>query len=152
MAIVRWQQPTQNLLTLKEEFDRLFNDGFGSMFFRNLLDWPGAMRGFPIDVYQTEKEYVVKASLPGVKSEDVDISVLGDTLTIKAEMKDNTNVKEDSYLLRESRVASLSRSLTLPSDIQADKIEASLENGILTLTLLKSESAVPKIIKIKTGN
>jgi HSP20 family protein len=92
---------------------------------------------------------VVKASLPGVKPEEVDISITKDTLTIKGEHKEEQEVKQDDYFRKERYYGAFSRSLILPVQVQSDKAEATFENGILTLTLPKSEEVKPKQIKIK---
>jgi HSP20 family protein len=88
------------------------------------------LRGFeeiaplPIDIYHTPNEVVVKASLPGVKPEDVDITISGDTLTIKGETKTEEEVKREDYLYQERRYGSFSRTIALPSSLQTDKAEA----------------------------
>jgi len=91
----------------------------------------------------------VKAVLPGAKPEDVDISITGDTLTIKAEHKEEQEVKEEDYFYKECRYGTCSRSVTIPVQVKADKAEAVFENGILTLTLPKAEEVKPKQIKVK---
>ncbi|MGI5837376.1 MAG: Hsp20/alpha crystallin family protein [Chloroflexota bacterium] len=150
MAIVRWS-PARELLSLQNQMDRLWEDAFGSSWMRRPLTWNGTVDGFPMDVYQTDKEYVVKASLPGVKPEDIDVNIVGETLNIKAEIKEEKDVKEENWLLKESRVSSFARSITLPSEVQADKVEATMENGILKLKLPKAEAVVPKTIKVKSA-
>jgi HSP20 family protein len=102
----------------------------------------------PLDIYETDQDVVVKASMPGVKAEDVDISVVGDTLTVKGEAKSESEVEDGCYYCRERRQASYQRTVTLPSVTVPDKAEAKLENGILTLTLPKAEAVKPKSIKV----
>lgn len=148
MAIVRWS-PARELLTLQNQMDRLWEDAFGNSWARRPVTWDGAAVGFPMDVYQTDKEYVVKAFLPGVRPEDIDVNIVGGALNIKAEAKDEKEVKEENWLLRESRLTSFARSVTLPSEVQADKVEATMENGVLKLKLPKAEALVPKAIKVK---
>lgn len=150
MAIVRWS-PARELLTLRDQMDRLMEDFWGSPWGRRPVSWEGAVAGFPVDVYQTDKEYVVKAILPGVKPENLDVSIVGETLTIKATTQEEKDVKEEDWLLRESRYNAFSRSITLPSEVQADKVDATLENGILTLKIPKAEAILPKTIKVKAG-
>ena len=148
MAIVRWN-PARELLTMREQMDRLMDEAFGGVWGRRPVAWDGAVE-MPLDVYQTDKEYVVKATLPGVRAEDLDISIVGETLTIKATAQQEKDVKEEDWLLKESRYSSFSRTITLPSEVQADKVEATLENGVLTLRLPKAEALLPKTIKVKT--
>ena len=148
MAIVRWS-PARELLSMRDQMDRLMDDAFSNVWSRNGVSWDGAV-AMPIDVYQTDKEYVVKASLPGVKAEDLDISIVGETLTLKATVQQEKEVKEEEWLLKESRYNSFARTVTLPSEVQADKVDATLENGVLTLKLPKAEALVPKTIKVKS--
>ena len=91
---------------------------------------------------------MVTASLPGIKPEDVQTTVLGDTVTIKAESKANAEQKGQNWLVRERRTGSFQRSVTLGTPINADKASAQFEHGVLTLTLPKSEQARPKQIKL----
>ena len=98
---------------------------------------------------RSEGDIVVKATLPGLDPKDLDIQVTGDTLTIRGEVK-SEEVKEGvKYHLREHRFQSFSRSLTLPSTVMADKANAEMKNGILTLTLPKVEEVKPKVISVK---
>jgi HSP20 family protein len=103
----------------------------------------------PIDMYQTPNEVVIKAALPGIKPEDVDIGISGDTLTIKGEAKVEEEIEEEDYLCQEHRYGSFSRSVTLPSSLSTDKAEADFENGMLTLTIPKAEEVKPRMIKVK---
>ncbi|MFW6126269.1 MAG: Hsp20/alpha crystallin family protein, partial [Chloroflexota bacterium] len=102
-----------------------------------------------LDVYQRPDQLVVKASLPGVKPEDVDITVTGDTLTIQGETKADEEVKREDYIYQEHRYGSFSRSLALPPNLRTDKADASFEDGILTVTIPRAEEAKPKAIKVK---
>ncbi len=147
MAIRRWE-PFSELMSLREAMDRLFEESFvRPTRLAPVLDYT---RMVPIDVYQTENEVVVKASLPGVKPEDVDISILGDMLTIKGETKSEQEVKEENYQRRELRYGAFTREISLPAIVQADKAEATFENGMLTLHIPKAEEAKPKQIKVRT--
>ena len=143
-SLMRWE-PFETR-SLRERMDRLFDD-----FFRGprLIPWESAELAFPLDVYETEDSLVVKASLPGVKPEEVDISIAGDVLTIKGESRREEEVKEENYHRRELRCGSFCRSVALPSQVEHGKAEASFEHGILTVTLPKSEEVKPKAIKIK---
>ena len=102
-----------------------------------------------IDMYETDDSVVVKTAIPGVKSEEIDVSITGDTLTVKAETRDEEEVKRENYLRRERRYGSSCRSVTLPGGLETDKAEADYTNGILTLTFPKAEEVKPKSIKIK---
>jgi HSP20 family protein len=92
---------------------------------------------------------VVKAAVPGVKPEEVDVSIIGDILTIKGEHKEEKEVKEDNYFRKERRYGTFSRSVQIPVPVKTDKAEAVFDNGVLTLTLPKAEAVKPKQIKVK---
>ena len=106
-------------------------------------------RGLLLDVIDKEDEFVVKAVMPGVKAEDIDIKTVGNTLTIKGEFKAEEHVEEKNYVQRELRYGSFSRAVALPGDVEADKAEAVFEDGVLTLTLPKSQEAKAKTIKVE---
>jgi HSP20 family protein len=102
-----------------------------------------------IDVYQTPNEIVVKSTIAGVKPEDIDISINNDMLTIRGRREMRETIKDSDYLYRECYWGSFSRSIILPVEIEPEKIEAVLENGVLTVTLPKARSAKPISIKVK---
>ncbi len=102
-----------------------------------------------IDVYQTPKDLVVKSTIAGVKPDDIDISINNDMLTIRGKREMQDNIKEENYLYRECYWGSFSRSIILPLEIEPDKIEAFLENGILTIVLPKAKSAKEISIKVR---
>ena len=102
----------------------------------------------PLDITEAENDFVVTASMPGIKPEDVQTSVLGDTFTIRGENKADVEQKGHNWLVRERRAGSFQRSVNLGTPINADKASAQFENGVLTLTLPKSEQARPKQINI----
>jgi HSP20 family protein len=103
---------------------------------------------FPVDVQEEKDAYVLTAYLPGLKSEDLNINVIDDTVTIEAEAKTEKTTEEPNYLLKEWHSGKFSRSLTLPAELDAAKAEASLKDGVLTLRLAKAEVALPKAIKV----
>ena len=97
---------------------------------------------------ETENDYVIHASLPGIKPDDVQITVHGDTLTIRGELKDEEEKKGEHWHIRERRSGVFQRSLSLGAPVSSDKAEATFEHGVLTLTLPKAEEAKPRQIKI----
>ena len=145
--LIRWE-PAREMMTLREAMDRLLDDaftrplGFGNGH-ENAWSVPA------VDMYQTDNEVVVKAALPGMKADDVQLNVTGEVLTIKGEIKQKDELKEKAYHLREQRWGSFERSVILPTEVVADKAKADFENGILTITLPKAEEAKPKSISIK---
>ncbi len=110
------------------------------------------MWGLAVDVVENKDDFIVKASVPGINPDDLDISYADDTLTIKGEIKSDNEVKENQYHLRERRYGSFTRSISLPTKIKGDAIEASYQNGVITLRLPKAEEVKPKRIAIKVGD
>jgi HSP20 family protein len=144
--LVRWE-PFREMMSLRQAMDRLFEDSF--VRFPHLSG--DGVREFPIDVYQTKKDLVVKAALPGVKPEEVDITITDDAVTIKGEHAEEQETKEDDYLYRERYYGAFSRSVAIPVKVKGEKAEATFEEGVLTLTLPKAEEIKPRQIKIKAG-
>jgi len=144
MVLQRWE-PFREMLSLRNAMDRLFEDSF----VRPSRLWPELGGELAVDMYQTANDVVVKAALPGLKPEEVDISITGDTLTIKGEHKEEKEVKDEDYFYKERRYGGFSRSVAIPVQVKSDKAEATFENGVLTLTLPKAEEVKPKQIKVK---
>jgi HSP20 family protein len=132
---------------LRETMDRLFDRGFSRPW--RLVTWENGEGAFPVDLSETEEEVIVKASLPGVKNEDLQISVTGDTLTIKGETQSDQEDKGHSFYRRERRFGTFQRSFALPAKVDADQADASFENGVLTLHLPKIPEVRPKTIEVK---
>jgi HSP20 family protein len=105
----------------------------------------------PLDISEDDKALVVRASVPGLKPEEIDVQVHNGILTIKAERSEENEEKTERYLRRERRVGSFTRSVALPSLVDDDSTQASLESGVLTLRIAKSQAAMPKKIKIGGG-
>jgi HSP20 family protein len=146
MSIVRWE-PLSELMSLREAMDRLFEESFVRPR-AGLIPFGGT--GLTLDVYETDEALVVTTDTPGVKPEDLDISITGDVLTIKGETKMEEEVKRENYHRQERRYGAFSRSVTLPVPVDADQTEAKFKDGVLTLTIPKAEEAKPKVIKIKS--
>ncbi|MFZ1041746.1 MAG: Hsp20/alpha crystallin family protein [Anaerolineales bacterium] len=141
--LIRWE-PEREMMTLREAMDRLFDDAF-----TRPLSLTESQRGLALDMYQTDDEVVVKAALPGMKADDVQINITGDVLSIKGEMKEKNETKEKNYHIREQRWGSFERSVMLPTSVVSDKAKAEFEDGILTVTLPKAEEVKPKIVTVK---
>lgn len=142
--ITRWE-PFREMSRMHDMLDRLMDRGF--------MDYPASLgEGFgfiPIDVYQTEENVVVDVSAPGLKPDDLNISITGDTVTIQGETSEEKEEKGAQYYLKERRASSFSRSITLPTLVKAKEATAEFENGVLTLTLPKVEGVKPKTITVK---
>lgn len=145
MAFERWGDPFRDVISLRDAMNTLLQESF-------VRPGSGAPAGnqlaLPLDVAETENEFLVSASLPGVKPEDVQITVHGDTVTIRGELRDEEELKSGHWLLRERRTGVFQRSLTLTAPVDSNKASARFDNGVLTLSLPKSEQAKPKQIKI----
>ena len=111
-----------------------------------------ATLGLALDIAESENEYVVKASLPGISLDDVEITYANNTLTIKGEVQEAQELEDAHYHLRERSYGCFARSITMPAGIESDKIEANFEAGVLTLHLPKAEEIKPKRIAIKAVN
>lgn len=102
-----------------------------------------------IDVYQTENDVVIKSTIAGVKPEDLDVSISNDMLTIRGERRQEEEIHEENYYYQECYWGNFSRSVILPVDVIADKIEASMKNGILTIKMPKADSTRSKKIQVR---
>ncbi|MBW2056644.1 MAG: Hsp20/alpha crystallin family protein [Deltaproteobacteria bacterium] len=145
MDLTPWR-PFKELTTLRDEMDKLWSRFFG--------EWP-TLEPFrtewapSLDVSETKDNIVVKGEVPGIDPKDIDISIANGVLTIKGEKKQEQEEKDENYHMIERRYGSFSRSIRLPHDIQNDKVKASYKNGVLKITLPKSEEAKRKEVKIK---
>jgi HSP20 family protein len=146
--LTRWE-PARETMTLREAMDHLFDDAFTRPF--SVMRNGGSTWSTPaIDMYQTNNEVVVKAALPGIKADEVQINVTGDVLTLRGETKQEEEKKDKAWHIREQRWGAFERSVQLPSGVVADKAKADFDNGILTITLPKLEAVKPKTITVKT--
>lgn len=145
-TLLRWN-PVQEMLQIQNEFDRLFEDSFGRPRLSRVeaTNW-----GLALDVVENEEAFLVKASIPGVNPDDLDITITDNVLTITGELKEDSLNEGDQYQLRERRFGHFSRSLNLPLPVKNEEIDAVYENGILTLHIPKMEEVKPKRIAIKT--
>ena len=115
-----------------------------------LLSYPRRYFNIVLEVFEKEDKYVVRAELPGMKEEDIDVSIVGDTLTIKGERKAESEVKKEDYYCCERSYGSFFRSIALPSNVDAEKIEAGYEDGVLEISLSKVVEVKPKKLTIST--
>lgn len=142
--IIRFE-PAREMVSLRDAMDRLFDDAFMRPSSQMGSNWQAPA----VDMYQTDDEIVIKAALPGIKADQVQISVTGEVLTLKGEVKQEEEKKEKTYHIREQRWGAFERTITLPTDVVADKAKADFEDGILTISLPKAEEVRPKTITVK---
>lgn len=144
MAITRWD-PFRDLMSIQNEMNRLFGRTYGG-------DVGESTRGAwtpALDVFETQEKFVITMELPGVSPADVDISVEDSTLMVRGERKFYSEQQEESFLRIERRFGEFTRSLTLPSTADAESIQASFDQGVLTIEVPKREEAKPRKISIK---
>ena len=147
--LVRWD-PFREMLSMRNQMDRLMADAFNTPSVWQNDEYAGYMR-LALDVTENDDNYTVRASLPGIKAEDLDISFSENTLTIKGETKGENVDENEKWHLRERRFGSFMRTISLPTQVNADAIDAHFENGVLTLTLPKAEEVKPRRIAIKAN-
>ena len=149
MAIVRWSDPFREFAQLQNRINRVFSDTYGR-------DDEGLMTTGswipPVDIYQNgDHEIVLKAELPDMTREDIDITVDNGTLTIKGEKKASHEIKEDQFHRIERHYGVFSRSFSLPQTVDAAKVGAEYKNGVLTVRLPLREEAKPRQIKVEVA-
>lgn len=147
MANLTRYEPFSDMISLRGAMDRLFDESFVNPLGWRI--WNGEGLSAPVDVHQTNDEIVVTASLSGIKPEDVDITITGQTLHIRGEVRADEKVEREQYLYRERRTGTLHRTIELPVRVTGEKAEATFENGLLRLTIPKAEDVKPRQIQVK---
>jgi HSP20 family protein len=145
MTIVRRPSPFGELMSLRSAMDRLFEDSFVR---RPLGTGFESLASLPVDVTRTADELVVEAALPGIKPEDVEITVEDGTLAIRGEFRNDRAEGEGETLVSEIRRGSVARAITLPTGLEPDRATATFEHGVLTLRIPKAEAVKPRQIRI----
>lgn len=146
MNIVRWE-PFQELVTLRSAMDRLFADSFVRLPRANEAD-DGSMAP-AVDIFEDVDKIGIKASMPGVKPEDIDINITPNAVTIKGSTESEKEVKDEHYVRKERYYGTFARTIALPTGLKIDKAEANMANGVLTLEIPKAEEVKPRTVKIK---
>jgi HSP20 family protein len=149
MSIIRWE-PFRDLVSTQDRFNQLFNDTFSRAFGDQQEVSPRAWIP-PVDIYETGDSLVLKAELPGINPDEVEIRVEDSTIYLKGERKFEKEIKEENLHRVERSYGTFTRSFALPNTIDADKVNAEYQNGILTLTIPKHEEAKPRTIKINVS-
>ena len=148
MTIIRRSpSPFGDLLSLRQAMDRLFEESFVSP---RLAGAQGDL--VPMDVYATDDDFVLEANLPGVKPEEVEITVEGNTLTISGETRSSRKDEEGATILQEIRRGRFTRTMTLPAGLEPETASATFEDGVLTVRIPRAEQVKPRQIKIGSGN
>ena len=146
MTLTRRPSPFGELVTLRQAMDRLFDD---TIYRPSPALAGGELARLPLDVRSTPDALMVEASLPGIKPEDVEITVESGTLTIRAEDRTDERREEGGWVVREIAHGSVMRTVTLPTGLEADKAEATFEHGVLRLRFPKAEQVKPRQIRIQ---
>lgn len=150
MANITRFDPLGEMVSLRSAMDRLFEDSFVSPVGWRTLGSGEAITP-PLDVHETADDIVVTASLPGMKAEDVEITMTGQSLTLRGEFRADEKVERDQYLYRERRFGTFHRSLQLPVRVQGESAQATFTDGVLTLRIPKAEEVKPRQIRINAN-
>ena len=141
-AIIRWN-PAREMVRLSDAMDRMFEDSWTRQGERRM----DRETRLPIDVYTTPNEIILMANVPGLKPDEVSITLEGDTLAISGEIK--PPMENVDYIFQERPYGKFNRTLTINVPVDVDKVEATFENGVLIITVPKAEAARPKTIKVE---
>jgi HSP20 family protein len=145
--LVRRPSPYDELLSLRQAMDRLFDNDFTGPFIR-LAGGERNLRAMPLDVRTDADSLTIQASLPGIRPEDVEITIEGGAVTVSTSVEEERTEEEGSYLVHEIRRGSATRSIALPDGLETDQADATFENGMLTLRIPRAEQVKPHRIKI----
>jgi HSP20 family protein len=145
MAITRWR-PFRDMVSIQDEMNKLFDDFFGRPLVRT--EWTEGVWTPSVDVSEDKDNVIIKAEMPGMKKDDVKISVQDGVITLRGEKKQETEEKDKNYHRIERSYGSFCRSFQLPTTVKTDKIKASYKEGVLSVTLPKTEEVKPKEIPI----
>ena len=149
MPIIRWTPaapPMRDLVTMHEEMNRLFDSAFGRPGVRAAFDFVPV-----VDVAETPEQFVLSVDLPGVSQKDVKVHVMGDTITIRGERKQESTENEGSWLRCERTHGSFERSFTLGAPVRADQVKATCKDGVLEVRVPKAEEARLREVEVKVG-
>lgn len=152
MSMVKWS-PLKELEDMRRDMDRLFDEFFVPVS-RRRRSWSGAEAGVivpNVEIYSRKDEIVVRAEVPGLRKEDIDLTIAEDSLVLKGELRKEEEVKDEAYYTREINYGGLARTISLPVAVQSEKAKASFKDGVLEIVLPKKEEARPREIKIEVS-
>jgi HSP20 family protein len=150
MSVSRWD-PFQDLLAIQDEMNQLFGRAYGQGGQARSQAQGERMWAPALDISERKDAYVVTVEVPGIKAEDLDITLEDGLLTIKGERRFTQETSEQQFHRVERRYGGFRRSITLPAQVKADQIEASFEDGVLEVVVPKAEEAKPKKISVRAG-
>ncbi len=145
--LVRWS-PLSDLMSLHSAMDRLFGDTFGAGMSTERTVAAAGTGYLPLDVYQTDKDWVIRAAVPGVDPSAVEVTFDGGTITISGEITPPENSHPENFWLRENFYGEFSRQVTLPEEARSEQSKAQFLNGVLTISVPKAEPARATSVKI----
>jgi HSP20 family protein len=149
MPIMRWTPPApqvRDLLTMHEEMNRLFEGAFGRPSARAAFDFVPV-----VDIEETPEQFVLSVDLPGVTQKDVKVHVMGDTLTVRGERKQESTEKDGNWLRCERMYGTFERTFTLGAPVRADQVKATCKDGVLEVRVPKAEEARLREVEVKIG-
>lgn len=150
MSITRWD-PWGDIVSLREAMNNLLEESYVRP--TAGVAGPSMASSLALDVRETPDQFIITASVPGVPSSDIDITVLGDTLRIRGQRREESEEKDEGsrWILRERRFGAFERTVSLPSVVDSERAEAEFDEGVLTITLPKADVARPKSIPVRGG-
>jgi HSP20 family protein len=145
MAITRWR-PFRDVVSIQDEMNRLFDDFFGRPVLKT--GWTEGVWSPTVDISEDKENVIIKSEMPGMSKDDVKISIQDNVLTLKGEKKQEKEEKDKNYHRIERNYGSFCRSFQLPTSVKSDKVKASYKDGVLSVTLPKTEEVKPKEIPV----
>jgi HSP20 family protein len=151
MAVIRWE-PIGEINTIQNEMNRLFNTLFDQPAYGGRASGNGARRWIPaMDLVEADDHYILRADLPGLSDEDVNVELQDNVLTVSGERKPEEEAHRDGFYRLERAFGAFSRSLTLPEGINPEGVQAHFDRGVLEITIPKPEQKKPRQVQIKLG-
>ena len=149
MTLMRRPSPAAEVVTLRDAMERLFDDRF----FRPLWPWDGEREGIPaLDLFTTAEAVIARIALPGVKPEDIDVEIAGDIVTVRGSFQEEMEATETGYINKELSRGEVTRSFALSTPVRLEAATAKFQDGLLTLTLPKTDEVKPRHVKVEISS